>query len=169
MSLGLVSLAAVGREGFLQFVQLNTDYLRDTYHLNYSLATLLGSPAVWAVVALATVAVTGAIAWWRRGQGPQVPIAAGIAGTLLINHHLTPADFTMLLLAVWLVLDTRPRPWLIVIAGGLWLAGWTTSMGLAWPVAAMEALLLAGLLIDGLTLTSSHRSEREQAVLRATS
>jgi hypothetical protein len=33
---------------------------------------------------------------------------------------------------------------------GLWVAGWTSSLGLAWPVIAMEALLLVGLVISGL-------------------
>jgi hypothetical protein len=167
--LGLISIAATGQQGVLQFIQLNTDYLTDTYHLNYSLATLLGSPTAWAAAAVATVAVTLATAWWHRGKGPQGPIAAGIVGTLLINHHLTPADFTILLIAVWLVLDARPRPWLRVLAVGLWAAGWTSSLGLAWPVAVMEALLLLGLLIDALAVSVRNPREPEKAVLRAAS
>lgn len=167
--LGLVSLAAIGKQGLLQFVELNTSLFPDTYHLNYSLATLLGSPMAWAVSAGVTVAVIAAIGWWSRGRGPQVPIAAGIAGTLLINHHLTPADFTMLLLAVWLVFDVRRLPWLRLLAGGLWVAGWTTSLGLAWPVAVMEVLLLVGLLIDGLAVATRNRPEPGKAVLRAAS
>jgi len=46
------------------------------------------------------------------------------------------------LLSVWLVLSLRPRVEIVVAGAALWTAGWASSLGLAWPVAVMEAVFI---------------------------
>ena len=146
-ALAFVSLATLGPSGVLDFVSVNLTLFEETYHLNYSLEVILGSRIAWAV-AVVVILTLGLIAsWLSRGGGPEIPIVAGIVSTLLINHHLTPADFTMLLPAVWLLLRTRPDLTARFLSGALWAAGWMSSLGLAWPVAAVQALVLGSLAI----------------------
>jgi hypothetical protein len=147
VALGLLSLAAIGTSGLLGFISVNLTYFQETYHLNYSLEVILGSPAAWEVAVVLVLALALVAAWMSRGGGPEIPIVAGIVATLLINHHLTPADFTMLLPAVWLLLRTRPEFTMRILGGTLWAVGWMSSLGLAWPVAAVQALVLGALAI----------------------
>ena len=44
--------------------------------------------------------------------------------------------------AVWLVMSLRPRVEIVVAGAALWAAGWASSLGLAWPVAVMEAVFI---------------------------
>ena len=140
--LGLAQLAAVGVQGTRSMIAIDMDFFADPYHLTYSLEVLFGSRTAWLIAAAVISVLTLAAAYLTRTRGPHGPIAAGIAGSLLINHHLTPADFIMLLLAIWLVLSLRPRVEIVVAGAALWTAGWATSLGLAWPVAVMEAVFI---------------------------
>ena len=146
-AIGLISLAAIGTSGLLDFINANVTLFQETYHLNYSLEVILGSSTAWAIALVVIVALALIAAWLSRGGGPEIPIVVGIVSTLLINHHLTPADFTILLPAVWLLLRTRPELTMRLLGGALWAAGWMSSVGLAWPVAAVQALVLGALVI----------------------
>lgn len=158
--MGLIALMTIGTHGLLAFVAVNTSLYGEAYHLNYSLDHLLGSTALYDVAAAIVIVLTLITAHSNRELAPGVCVAAGILGSLLINHHLTPADFTLLLIPVWIVIAVSPAPHLRVIVLGLWAAGWASSIGFAWPVAAMEAALLLALALprrwwpgkaDGLT------------------
>jgi len=50
--------------------------------------------------------------WRQRRRGPELPLAAAIAGSLLASPYLHPYDFTMLLASIWLVLRSSPPKWL---------------------------------------------------------
>jgi glycosyl transferase family 87 len=145
--MGVISVITIGTHGFLSFIAVNLSLYEETYHLNYSLADLLGGAAPFAIAAGVTVALLLAAAYTNRKSAPEVCVAAGIASSLLINHHLTPADFTLLLIPVWIVINVASAPHLRVVAFALWAAGWASSIGFAWPVAAMELVLLFGLAI----------------------
>jgi hypothetical protein len=145
--MGLISVVTIGTHGLLSFIAVNLSYYEEPYHLNYSLADLLGGAAPFAIAAVVTVALLLVAAYTNRKSAPEVCVAVGIASSLLINHHLTPADFTVLLIPVWIVIYVVSAPYMRVIAFALWAAGWATSIGFAWPVAAMELVLLLGLAI----------------------
>jgi len=145
--MGLISLIAIGTHGLLSFIALNISYYRETYHLNYSLADLLGGTGLYAIAAAIIIALALIAAHINRKIAPGVCVAAGISGSLLINHHLTPADFTLLLIPVWMVIAMSPAPHVRVIVFALWAAGWASSIGFAWPVATMETAVLLALAI----------------------
>ncbi|HYM96440.1 MAG TPA: glycosyltransferase family 87 protein [Candidatus Sulfotelmatobacter sp.] len=143
----VISLLAIGAKGLESFIALNVAYLAEGYHLTYSLAELVGGglPFAIAAIVIGVLALVAARVWGT--SDPRIAIAAGITGSLLINHHLTPADFIILLVPVWFVITASVPPYLRLVAGGLWAAGWTSSLGLAWPVIGMELLLLIALLV----------------------
>ena len=145
--MGLISVVTIGTHGLLSFIAVNLSLYEEAYHLNYSLADLLGGAVPFAIAAVVTVALLLVAAYTNRKSAPEVCVAAGIAGSLLINHHLTPADFTLLLIPVWIVIHLASAPYMRLIAFALWAAGWASSIGFAWPVAAMELVLLLGLAI----------------------
>jgi hypothetical protein len=64
--------------------------------------------------------VTLWLAWRLRNHGPEMVLAIGIAGSLLVNHHLTPGDLNLLLVPIWLLLR---------VPGGL---VWKTTIGFMW-------------------------------------
>jgi hypothetical protein len=86
------------------------------------------------------------VAWRHRHTGVEVPIAAGIIGSLLFTPYLAFQDFLMLVVAGWLLLRTRLDPWQV----GLLVAGYAllqlALVVLAVPILLAEALLLMSLL-----------------------
>jgi hypothetical protein len=143
----VISALTIGSKGLESFISLNVAYLAEGYHLTYSLAELVGGGLAFAIAAV-VITVLALIAARVSGiSDPRIAIAAGITGSLLINHHLTPADFIILLVPVWFVITSSVPQYLRLIAGALWAAGWMSSLGLAWPVIGMELLLLIGLLV----------------------
>jgi glycosyl transferase family 87 len=140
-ALTVASVLSVGTQGLLSFIALNLAYFRDDYHLTYSLSQLLGGEDAYFVAVVVVIVLTLVAAWLLRSGEPGLPVALGVTGTLLINHHLTPADFTILLIPIWIVMSMSPPIYLRVTACALWAVAWTSSLGLAWPVAAMELLL----------------------------
>lgn len=145
--MGLISLITIGTHGLLSFIAVNISLYREAYHLNYSLDDLLGSTLLYVIAAAIIVALALIAAYANRRIAPGVCVAAGISGSLLINHHLTPADFTLLLIPVWILIAMSPAPHMRVIVFALWAAGWASSIGFAWPVAAMETAVLLALVI----------------------
>jgi hypothetical protein len=143
--MGVISVVTIGPHGLLSFIAVNIGLFGEVYHLNYSLANLLGGTAPYAIAAVIITALALIAAHTYKTIEPGVCVAAGITGSLLINHHLTPADFTILLIPVWVVMAMAPAPHMRVIAGALWAAGWVSSIGLVWPVVVMELALLLGL------------------------
>ena len=86
-------------------------------------------------------------AWRHRGRGPEVPIAAGIAGSLLFTPYLGFQDFLMLVVAGWLVL----RAGATALQIGLLVIGYVllelALLVLAIPILLAEAALLVSLLV----------------------
>jgi hypothetical protein len=63
---------------------------------------------------------------------------------LLVAGHITPGDFVILLLPIWLLLRTAPPLEMTVLLGCLWLAAWL-SPGPALPVVVLSLVLLVAL------------------------
>jgi hypothetical protein len=89
---------------------------------------------------LAAIAAMLVVARRSHGHGPEVPLAAGVATTFLIAYHLTPPDFVVLLVPVWILAMERSRVGVVAAVLG-WLAAWF-AVGLALPVILFELAVL---------------------------
>jgi hypothetical protein len=146
----LVSVLTIGPHGVAAFVAVEMEFAGLGYYLTYSLADLLGGSVAYVIAATIIIALTLVAARVRRKSDPGLVLSAGILGSLMINHHLTPADFILLLIPVWVGVVQAQPPQRRIASAGLWAAGWTTSLGLAWPVAVLELAYIAVLVLpDG--------------------
>jgi hypothetical protein len=160
--LAVASLAAIGPDGAAAWLQAMHVMTVDSFYLRYSIADLAGGGwAGWAargaVVAAALVA-----AWLARGRGPEVPLAAGVAASLLLSPHTTPGDFVLLLLPVWLLLRTAPPIEVVLFMGTLWFVAWLAP-GPALPVVLGELALIGVLVGYGLEGRRWGRTESESS------
>lgn len=111
-----------------------------------TLAGLLGrGVGAWTVqVLLAATALVAARL--NRARGPEIPIVAGILGSLLLSPFLHEPDVAVLLPAAWLYLRTSPPAW----HRGLVAAGWPgAQLVLAqkgWILIGLEVVLMGALL-----------------------
>jgi glycosyl transferase family 87 len=147
-ALVVASFVSIGPRGTEEFISMNVGYVADGYHLNYSLAALLGGPDQYLIAAAVIVVVALCAARICRNPDPGIPVAVGVLGSLLINHHLTPADFTLLLVPAWIGLTSRHPLEIRLVAVMLWIAGWTSSIGLAWPVTIAEAVFVMSAIVS---------------------
>jgi hypothetical protein len=121
----------------------------DPFYLRYSIADVAGGGWVgWAARGAVALAALLA-AWLARGRGPDVPLAAGVAASLLLSPHTTPGDFVLLLLPVWLLLKTSPPIEVVLFIGALWFLAWLAP-GPALPVVLGELALIGVLVGYGL-------------------
>jgi hypothetical protein len=137
----LTFVLALGRGGIEQWITNElVVYWGSTYEQRWSLTHLLGRD-LGLVADLAAVAAMLVIARRSRGHGPEVPLAAGVATTFLIAYHLTPPDFVVLLVPVWILAMERSRVGVAAAVLG-WLAAWF-AVGLAVPVILFELAVLS--------------------------
>jgi alpha-1,2-mannosyltransferase len=146
--IGLISLALLGPDGVARYrdVLAQTQTAAWDITRRYSISGPLGLSPLLNVTQV-VVAATALFAAWRRGHGgPELPMVAGIVGSLLVTPYLAFQDFLMLVVAAWLLLRTRPAPWQV----GLLVVGYAllelALVVLAVPILLAEALLLLSLL-----------------------
>jgi hypothetical protein len=145
--MGLASLALLGTDGIARYREVL--YMTQTpawdITRRYSVSGLIGlGPQVY--VASAVVAAVALIAAWRhRGAGPEVPIAAGIVGSLLFTPYLAFQDFLMLVVAGWLLLRAQPSPWQVAMLVVGYALLELALVVLALPILIVEVLLLLSL------------------------
>jgi hypothetical protein len=139
-----ISLLAIGQAGGQAWLQGLRDISLDPFLARYSIADLAGGgvPGWAARAAVASLALVAA--WLSRSQGPEVAISAAVPASLLVAGHITPGDFVILLLPIWLLLRTAPPLEMTVLLGCLWLAAWL-SPGPALPVVVLSLVLLVAL------------------------
>jgi hypothetical protein len=145
--LGLASLALLGTDGIARYREVLAVTQTPDWDITrrYAVSGLIGlGPQVYVAGAVvAAVALTAA--WRHRGSGPEVPMVAGIVGSLLFTPYLAFQDFLMLVVAGWLLLRARPSPWQV----GLLVVGYAllelALVVLAVPILLAEALLLVSL------------------------
>jgi hypothetical protein len=145
--IGLVALALLGPDGVARYRDVlaltQTPAWDITRH--FSISGPLGLGPVLTVTQVAVVAVTLLAAWRRRVGGPELPMAAGIVGSLLTTPYLGFQDFLMLIVAGWLVLRGGATIWQV----GLFVIGYAllqlSLVVMALPILLAEALLLASL------------------------
>jgi Glycosyltransferase family 87 len=148
--IGLVALALLGPDGVARYREVLAITQTPAWDITrrYSISGPLGLGLVLNATQVAVVAVAIFVAWRHRGQGPEIPIAAGILGSLLATPYLGFQDFLLLIVAGWLVLRARPSSWQI----GLLVVGYAmlelVLVVLAIPILLVEALLLVSLAVQ---------------------
>jgi hypothetical protein len=145
--IGLVALALLGPDGVARYREVLAMTQTPAWDITrrYSISGPLGLGLVLNATQVVVVAVALFTAWRHRGQGPEIPIAAGILGSLLATPYLGFQDFLMLIVAGWLVLRARPPAWQV----GLLVVGYAllelALLVLAIPILLAEAALLLSL------------------------
>jgi hypothetical protein len=140
--IGLVTLAVLGPGGLALYRDVLAQTSTPAWDITrqYSISGHLGLGLPLHVVQVLVVAVALLAAWRHRVQGPEIPIAAGIAGSLLATPYLGFQDFLMLIVAGWLVLRSGATAWQV----GLMVVGYAllqlALFVLAFPIIVAEAL-----------------------------
>jgi hypothetical protein len=108
--LGVATIVALGPAGLVSWWQ-GLQYLQsDPAHAYYTLANQVGFGPVTYALWVVQAAVAVLIARWRRLE-LELVFAVGILGSVAAAFHLHPADYSLLILAAWLVLRTSPPMW----------------------------------------------------------
>ncbi len=107
---GLAELAVLGQSGVASWLSTIQYVQSDAGHSFFTMARLFGrGPVTYGVEALlAAVAIFIA---YRRRKDVDVVFAAGLIGSVASAFHLHQPDYSLLVLAAWLVLRTSPPVW----------------------------------------------------------
>jgi len=148
--IGLVALALLGPDGVTRYRDVLALTQTPAWDITrrYSISGPLGLGPILNVAQLAVVAVALLAAWRRRREGPEIPIAAGIAASLLATPYLGFQDFLMLIVAGWLVLRAGATSWQIALMVAGYALLQLVIVVLALPILAAEVLFLLSLLFQ---------------------
>jgi glycosyl transferase family 87 len=146
--IGLIALGMLGSEGVARYLAVLADTQSPAWDITrrYAISGPLGLGRLLNATQVVVVAITLVVAWRHRHSGPQVPIAAGIVGSLLFTPYLAFQDFLMLVVVAWLLLRTplrAPQVGLLVLGYALLELALVV---MAVPILVAEAVLLLSLL-----------------------
>ncbi len=148
LALGLISLALLGPDGIARYRDVLAQTQTPAWDITrrYAISGPLGLGPLLTATQILVLVVTLLVAWRHRHGGVEVPMAAGIVGSLLFTPYLGFQDFLMLVVAGWLLLRTQLNAWQV----GLMIVGYAllefAIVVLAVPILLAEALLLVSLL-----------------------
>ncbi len=143
--IGLVVLAMLGGDGFNRYRDVLNLASQWEITRRYAFSGLVGTGPPLYVSEAIVAAVTLLAAWRHRGGGADMPIAAGIVGSLLFTPYVGFQDFAILFVAGWLILRSKPSEWQV---GALVVGFVLLEFCLVLPPAlmlAVESLLLVTL------------------------
>ena len=111
----------------------------------YAFSGVIGTGPLLAVTQLIVVLLVAWTGRRHRFSGPELPIAAGLCGSLLFTRYIGIQDLTVVLVGAWLVLRAPVSTWTraLVMAGFI-----PAEMALVWgplPLLAWEAAWLLSL------------------------
>ena len=110
----------------------------------YAVSGTLGQ-APWVLGLQALLGLGALYAAWRRRASVEMVICAGLLGSFLLTPHLSLQDFTVLIVAAWLMLRTAPPLWFrFFLLTGYALAVFAIPFGGA-PLLVVEVAWLAAL------------------------
>jgi hypothetical protein len=144
-ALGLICFALLGVDGVAAFWQTNIEVEGYAGHKIMTLASVLG-PGLPAAALQVGSAATALIVAWRRRANLELVTALGLLGSVVSAVHAHESDFSVLVLAAWLVLRSpaglASRAWLLagIAAVQTMAIGWALPT-LLWELAWL--LLLA--------------------------
>lgn len=145
--IGLVALAVLGPDGVARYrdVLAQTQTAAWDITRRYAISGVVGRGPVLTAAQVVVVVVTLLAAWRHRDKRPELPMAAGILGSLLVTPYLGFQDFLMLVVAGWLILRGGATTWQV----GLLVVGYVllqlALVVLALPILLAEAALLISL------------------------
>jgi arabinofuranan 3-O-arabinosyltransferase len=142
--IGVVALALLGADGVARYRDVLAQTQTPAWDITrrYSISGPLGLGPLLTAAQVAVAAVTLLAAWRNRNRGPELPIAAGIVGSLLFTPYLGFQDFLMLVVAGWLVIRARASaPQVVLLVAGYSLLE-LVILVLAIPILLAEAALL---------------------------
>ena len=152
VALAALTILTLGVDGTRAWLSAVRDFSDNPYFLRWSLVPLVGDAGWWAVLVAVAVVVGVAARRWR--DHTLVVYGAGVIGSILVNHYLTPSDLVMLLIPVWaLARAGRRAVWLAAL---LWGTGWLALFFPALVIGA-EALTLAALALPVLAAAPAPR------------
>jgi Glycosyltransferase family 87 len=114
ISIGLAGLAvlALGQQGLQDWAHA----ISIAQHLPgirfNSVGSVIGSGLLATAVSIAAAGIAMVIGRLAAREGPELPIAAGLSGSVLASPYLSVTDLAALLIAAWLVLRLDPPGWL---------------------------------------------------------
>ena len=145
--IGLVALALLGPDGVARYREVLAQTQTAAWDITrrYAISGVLGLGPVLTVWQVVVAGVTLLAAWRHRGGGPELPMAAGIVGSLLVTPYLGFQDFLMLVVAGWLVLRAGATQWQVALLVAGYALLQLALVVLAVPILLAEALLLGSL------------------------
>ena len=146
--LGLAALALLGPDGLTQYREVLAETQTPAWDITrrYSISGPLGLGPVLTVTQVIVVGLTLLASWRHRGEGPEIPMVAGIVGSLLFTPYLGFQDFVMLIVAGWLLLRAGATHWQIALLVVGYALLELALLVLALPILFAEGLLLGSLL-----------------------
>jgi hypothetical protein len=123
--IALVALLTTGIDGLREYANRVSDAASTPPQFfvptQFTLAGLFGHGVLTVGVALLLVALTIAAVYRHRGEGPALPVACALVGSMLVTPYLHQQDLATLLLAGGIALQGRLDQWQVrvLIAGYL--------------------------------------------------
>jgi Glycosyltransferase family 87 len=156
--LAIASVASLG-PATADYIRESTAFAANPYALRWSLVPIVGDGYAWVASALFVAGVTLWLAHRVRNRGSGVVLAVGVAGSLLVNHHLTPGDLNLLLVPIWLLMGMPAGAIWKAVIGVLWVGAW---LALIFPLAAVVVVV-------GIDLVALIRTQLDERVEGKTS
>jgi hypothetical protein len=117
--LGALFFAAVGPAGVRDYLADLTMASHWTLTQHFTIGELVGHGSSLLMIQIGLLVLTVCGAWLQRHRGPELPLAIGISGSLLVTPYIGFQDFLMLVVAAWLTLRVTASPVIVaVIAAG---------------------------------------------------
>jgi hypothetical protein len=147
--IGVTALALLGPDGVTRYLDVLKQTQTPAWDITrrYSISGPIGLGPLLNVTQVVVVAVAVVAAWRHRHDGPEIPMAAGIVGSLLATPYLGFQDFVMLVVAGWLVVRGGANPWQVALLVVGYALLQFVIIVLAVPILIAEALLLISLLL----------------------
>jgi glycosyl transferase family 87 len=139
IAVGLATFLTFGLAGTGAWLSAVRSFSDNPYFLRWSFVPLVGQAGWWVGLVVTAILVGVGARRWRGNT--LVVVGLGVAGSLLVNHYLTPPDFVMLLLPAWALLLVGGRA--AILGAVIWAGGWLAIWFPVSVVAAEGAVIIA--------------------------
>lgn len=157
--LSVLSLAAIGAGGVHEFLRASGIAHAMVGARQVTVLSVTGSLPLAIIGGGAALLAALTIGVWSAGRGPELPIAAGIVGSLLVSPYLNGLDLAALVLAGWLLIRVGVPRWLWLLL----LAVYLDLMLYVFTGSAITVVTEAALLLG---LAALARGSRELVTVR---